>query len=172
MKRDEDILELIKNRRSVRKFQLDREITVETLKSIITAGSFAPSGHNNQPWRFVLVKDKELKSKISKFTNYGSIVNSANALIAVFFHHPDSYDRDKDLMAIGACIQNMLLYITSLGLGSVWLGEILKNKERVRELLNIPPEDELMAVIALGYPAFIPKPTSRKPVEELIINVY
>lgn len=172
MKGNNEILEVIKKRRSIRKFEVDKDIPIEIIESIISAGSFAPSGHNNQPWRFAIIKDRALKLKISELSAYGSIIKSANTLIAVFFHHPDSYDRDKDLMAIGACIQNMLLYITSLGLGAVWLGEILKNKEKVRELLNIPPEGELMAVIALGYPAFIPKPTSRKSVEELIINVY
>lgn len=172
MSENNDIFEVIKNRRSVRKFQADKHIPADTLKQIISAGSFAPSGHNNQPWRFVIVRDKDLKTKISELTTYSSIVKSADVLIAVFINHPDSYDRDKDLMAIGACIQNMLLYISSIGLGAVWLGEILKNKVKVREILKVDADNELMAVIAIGYPAHSPRFPGRKSVEELILNVY
>lgn len=166
------IFEIIKNRRSIRKFEPEKKIDSSVLKKIIETGSFAPSGHNNQPWRFSIIRDKELKEKISKLTAYGSIVKSADTLIAVFMDHESSYDRDKDLMAIGASIQNMLLYISALGLGAVWLGEILKNKEKVREILNVDSKKELMAVIALGYPAHSPKFTGRKSVEELILNEY
>jgi nitroreductase len=63
------------------------------------------------------------------------------------------YDRTKDIQAVGACIQNMLLTIHSLGLGGVWLGEILKNKEKVGELLGAGKDLELMAVVAFGHPA-------------------
>lgn len=167
-----DILDVIKNRRSIRKFDKDKKISSDTIKDIISAGSFAPSGHNNQPWRFVIIEDKDLKLKISGLTTYSSIIKSADTLIAVFLNHPDSYDRDKDLMAIGACIQNMLLYISSIGLGAVWLGEILKNKEKVRDILGVDTENELLAVIAIGYPIHVPKSPGRKSVEELILNVY
>jgi nitroreductase len=58
----------------------------------------------------------------------------------------------KDVQAVGACIQNMLLTIRSIGLGGVWLGEILKNKQKVEELLGAGEDLELMAVVALGHP--------------------
>ncbi len=58
----------------------------------------------------------------------------------------------RSIRAVGASTQNMLLTVHSLGLGGVWLGEILKNKEKVGELLGAGKELELMAVIALGFP--------------------
>jgi len=172
MNGNNEILEVIKNRRSIRKFETDKEIPPNIIKEIILAGSFAPSGHNNQPWRFVIIRDNDKKQKLSQLTAYGNIVKSSNTLIAVFINHKHSYDRDKDLMAIGACIQNMLLYITSIGLGAVWLGEILKNKDKVREILDISADNELMALLALGYPAQNPKSPGRKSVEELILSEY
>jgi nitroreductase len=60
---------------------------------------------------------------------------------------------DEDVLAVGASIQNMLLTIHALGLGGVWLGEILKNKDKVKELLGADQDLELMAVVALGYPS-------------------
>jgi nitroreductase len=147
-----DAFELIKTRRSIRKFT-DESVPDEMIDKIIEAGIWAPSGMNNQPWKFAIIKDRNLKTKISQLTHYSKIILGANVLIAVFLDHSLSYDRTKDVQAIGACIQNMLLFIHSVGLGAVWLGEILKNKDKVLELLGGPKELELMAVIALGYPA-------------------
>ena len=72
--------------------------------------------------------------------------------IAVFLDHLRVYDRTKDVQAVGASIQNMLLTIHSMELGGVWLGEILQNKEKVGELLRVDKDLELMAVVALGHP--------------------
>ena len=146
-----EIFELIKTRRSIRKFT-DEPVSDETLNKIIEAGTWAPSGLNNQPWKFAVVKDDGLKEQISRLTRYSKIILSANALIAVFLDNAESYDRTKDCQAIGACMQNMLLTIHSMGLGAVWLGEILKSKDKVRELVGGSEDLELMAVVALGHP--------------------
>jgi nitroreductase len=147
-----DVFELIKSRRSIRKFT-DKPVFDDMIHKIIEAGRWAPSGMNNQPWKFAIIKDKDIKTRISKLTHYSKIVQSADTLISVFLDRVESYDRTKDIMAIGACIQNMLLYIHSEGLGAVWLGQILANKEKVLELAGGSKDLELMAVIALGYPA-------------------
>jgi len=147
-----DIFELIKTRRSIRKFT-EKNIDDEMINKIIEAGTWAPSGLNNQPWRFAVIKDAELKQEIATLTHYSKVVLSANVLIAVFLDTASSYDRTKDVQAVGACIQNMLLFIHSVGLGAVWLGEILKNRESVLSIVDGPKDFELMAVIALGYPA-------------------
>ncbi len=147
-----DIFELIKTRRSIRKFT-NEAVSDEIINKIIEAGIWAPSGMNNQPWKFAVIRDNELKTKISGLTHYSKIVLSANVLIAVFLDHSLSYDRTKDSQAIGACIQNMLLFIHSTGLGAVWLGEILKNKDKVLKLVHGSEDLELMGVIACGYPS-------------------
>lgn len=156
-----DAFELIKSRRSIRQFT-DEPVSDEIIDMIIEAGIWAPSGKNNQPWKFAVIRDKELKSRISGLTHYSKIVLSADILIAVFLDSSLSYDRTKDTMAIGACIQNMLLMIHSMGLGAVWLGQILKSKVEVLELLENPEGLELMAVIAIGYPASEGKTGHRK----------
>jgi len=147
-----DAFELIKTRRSIRKFT-DEPVSDDIIYRVIESGTWAPSGMNNQPWRFAVIRDNALKAEISGLTHYSKIVKGANVLIAVFLDNSLSYDRTKDTQAIGACIQNMLLYIHSIGLGAVWLGEILKSKDRLIELVEGPKECELMAVIALGHPA-------------------
>ena len=147
----EEILELIRGRRSVRRFQ-ERPVEQKMVERILEAGRWAPSGRNNQPWRFVVVRDVEMKKRIAAYTKYGSVIEGAAVIIPVFIHRPSMYSEVKDYQSVGACLQNMLLMAHAQGLGAVWLGEILKNAEAVRDTLGLGSELELMAVIALGWP--------------------
>jgi len=163
------MLDAIRQRRSIRSYS-DRPVDDATVDRIIEMGSWAPSGLNNQPWRFVIVRDPGLRKELADCTKYGRIILNAPVCIAVFLDQTKSYDRVKDLQAIGACIQNMLLAIHHLGLGAVWLGEILNKKEQVASLLQVSADLELMAVVALGYPAESKGGGSRKSIEELIVD--
>jgi len=145
------LLDEIRSRRSVRKYR-NETVTDQQINEILEAGRWAPSGMNNQPWRFVVIKDKTFKTKLSAMTNYSGIVSGSDFCVAVFYNSPAGYHRDKDIMSIGACIQNMLLYAHHIGIGSVWLGEILKNKDKISEILGINQSNEFMALIAFGYP--------------------
>lgn len=162
------ILNLIKSRRSVRKFKKTK-ISVKTVKKILEAGQWAPSGLNNQPWRF-MVLEKDRKDSLAKFTHCSHIIKSANKVILVFLDKKSSYNYEKDLMATGACIQNMLLYIHCQKLGACWLGEILNKRTKIKKLLKLNRNLELQAVIALGKPFIYSKKGKRKELESLIIN--
>ena len=164
-----DAMEAIKTRRSVREFT-DRDVDDKMTEEIIDAGRWAPSGLNNQAWRFIIVRNKDTKEKLSKLTHYGDIIKKAQVLIVVFLDADAMYDRTKDVQSIGACIQNMLLALHSSGLGGVWLGEILKNKEMVNKVLEAPDSYELMAVVALGYPADKKRTSKRKGVSDLVFR--
>lgn len=163
-----DILETIKSRRSIRKFG-ESPVSEDQLEKILEAGRWAPSGLNNQPWRFAVIRDDGLRDKFSRLTHYSGIIKSSQLLITVFLDNSVSYDRTKDVQAAGACIQNMLLEAHSLGLGGVWLGEIIRSKEQIREMLGLKKDLELMAVIALGSPAESPKDGKRKELRDLIV---
>jgi len=147
-----DTMKLIKSRRSVRKFGPDVP-DAGFIDHVLEAGAWAPSGLNNQPWSFAVVTDASTREKISELTHYSKVVNAAPVLVCVFLDGDKTYDRTKDCQAIGACIQNMLLYIHSEGMGAVWLGEILKNKDKVEAVLGAPEGHELMAVVAIGRPS-------------------
>lgn len=164
------MLELIRKRRSIRKYR--KEVLKDNdIESVLDAGRWAPSGLNNQPWRFLVIKDKAVKEGLAEHTKYGMIINDAPCALVVCLDLEASYHRDKDLMAIGACIQNMLLEIHSCGLGACWLGEILSKKEEVARFLALDKKLEIMAVIAVGYPdEMIPKGW-RKPLTSLLIRL-
>ena len=163
------MLKEIKTRRSIRKFTTD-EVDDKTIDVIIEMGTWAPSGIDNQPWRFVVVEKKELLNSLAQQTRYSHIVKNAPVCIAVFLDHNDVYHREKDIQSVGACMQNMLLTIHHLGLGGVWLGEILNNREKVERLLETPKNLELMAMVALGHPAEKKTKGSRNPLEHFIIR--
>lgn len=162
-----ETIEAIKSRRSVRGFAHE-SVSDEVIVQILEAGRWAPSGLNNQAWRFIVVRNRDTKLELSKLTDYGHTINNAPVLIVVFLDKDHMYHYTKDVQSIGACIQNMLLAIHSMGLGAVWLGEILKNKELVNKVLEAPDSYELMAVVALGHPAKKERASERKSLKELV----
>lgn len=130
---------------------LDKDIPRLQIRRILDAGRWAPSGLNNQPWRFLVIKDKTLKTQISNLTECSYIIKRANCAVLVFLDKNSSYDKIKDIQAVGACIQNMLLSASESGICSCWIGQVLNQKSKVNKLLNINSRYELMAAIALGY---------------------
>ena len=163
---ENEVLKAILTRRSVREYTPEVP-SDEQVKTILEAGIWAPSGLNNQPWRFIVVRASETRLKISEFTHYKRIVESAPVLICCFMDFEGSYHREKDLMAMGACHENILLATHSIGLGGVWLGEILKSKDEIRDLLGVPESWELTAVLAIGHPKPKDRNSTRKPLSEV-----
>ncbi len=164
-----DLLEAIYTRRSIRQYTAE-PVVREQLLEIIRAGTWAPSGLNNQPWRFVIVRGEEIKRELAALTRYHTVIDTAPACIAVFIDRGTMYHEAKDHQAMGACLQNMLLAAHALGLGAVWLGEILKNGPAVRSLLGLSEQFDLMAVIAVGHPAKTDRSSSRKGLSEVLLK--
>jgi nitroreductase len=163
------ILDAIHQRRSIREYT-EAPVEAEKLREIVRAGCWAPSGLNNQPWRFVTITNRRVGALLAGLTRYGHIVKAAPALIAVYLDSREMYNEEKDHQAAGACIQNMLLAAEALDLGAVWLGEILNRREEVNQLLELSDDYRLMAVIALGHPAHRQQKSQRKPLAELLIK--
>jgi nitroreductase len=165
-----ELFDAIRSRRSVRQF-LPEAVPTELLEAVVEAARWAPSGLNNQPWRFHIVQSREILEGLGRCTRYGHVLRSARAAIAVFLDREASYHREKDCQGVGACLQNMLLAAHGLGLGACWLGEILNRRDEVEKLLGAPDSCELMAVVAFGYPAREHQgQAERLPGEQLIIG--
>ncbi len=163
------VQQAIYNRRSRREFTAD-PVDKSIIEAILKAGIWAPSGLNNQPWRFVVITDASTIKQLSETTHYTHIVAGAPVLIGVYLDADSMYDAVKDYQAIGACIQNMLLAIEECGLGGVWLGQILKNRDDVNRILGVESRYELMAVLALGHPAKTDQQSNRKPLADFILK--
>ena len=163
-----ELLEGIYTRRSVRDFT-DEPVSRETVLELLKAGSWAPSGLNNQPWRFVVVQGEEKRLALAQLTKYRHVIAGAPVAIAVFCDREAMYNDMKDRQGIGACLQNMLLAAHALGLGAVWLGEIVKSAAEVRALLGLAESMELMAVVAVGHPARTNQRSTRKKLTDLLL---
>jgi len=164
-----ELLEGIRTRRSVRSFT-DEPVAREQVLEVITAGTWAPSGMNNQPWRFAVAADPAVRARLAKLTRYGKVVAGAPVCIGVFLDREASYHEVKDHQGMGACIQNMLLAAHGLGLGAVWLGEILRSAAEVRAVFGLPETLELMAVVALGHPAGPVRAPARRGLDEVLLR--
>lgn len=164
-----ELIELIKNRRSVREFTEER-INEDLIEKILDAGRWAPSGLNNQPWKFIIIRDQNTINEVAKYTKYKDTISSSKLLIVVFLDKENSYSYVKDIQAIGACIQNMLLFIHELGLGACWVGEILNQSEKLNRYLRVKDNLELMAVLAIGHPIKKERKSSRRDIQDLVIE--
>jgi len=144
-------LEFIKTRKSVRNF-VEGKISRNTILDVLECARWAPSGRNNQPWRIHVVTHITVKSLLAELTEDSSIIKSAFLSLVIFLDLERSYDKVKDLQAIGAFMQNILLAVHATSkLGAVWLGEILNKKEKVNNIFKLSTTKyELMGVIAVG----------------------
>ncbi len=168
---DTPVIDAIRKRRSIREYT-DEPVDRQVLHAIVEAGIWAPSGLNNQPWRFVVITDPDIRARLAEQTHYHHIVRAAPACIAVYLDVEAMYDDVKDHQAAGACIENMLLAAEAYGLGAVWLGQILKNKAKVNAILGLDDRYDLMAVIAIGHPAHRNQRSTRHPLEHFILKEY
>ena len=153
-------------RRSVRVYS-DKAVDVSLLRDIVEAGIHAPYGRN-QIWRFALLTEARLINEIAELTIYKKFVSTAKALLVVFHDQSLGYHEIKDAQTMGACIQNMLLCAHDLGLGAVWIGEILKNEAAVSAICGAPDNYKLSAVLSLGWPAKDGVYEQRDPLDQVI----
>ena len=146
-----DVIDAIKNRRSVRIYT-DQEIDKEEILKIIESAVYAPSGKNLQPWRFKILRDKNVITRISSLIDSGKWLQRANCIIAVYLDASKSYDVIKDNQSCGAAIQNMMLAAYSLGISSCWVGEITNCEHEANSILNVDNSNyKLCGLVSLGY---------------------
>ena len=154
-----DILEVIKTRRSVRRYKSE-PISEDQIDRILEAGRWAPSAGNSQPWKFTVIKSKEVKNNLAEALSTGRHIANAPIGIAVMVNPEASIHSIEDGTA---AMQNMILEAHSLGLRVNGIGIYgTEQEERGKEVLDIPKEEQLLFVIAIGHPAESPHRTRRK----------
>lgn len=163
-------LELLFRRVSIRKFQ-PKEIEEKTIRLILEAGNAAPSAGNLQARDFVVVRDPNVKNELAKASLRQMFIAQAPVVVVVCANYPRSmrvYGERGKLYAeqdATAAVENILLAVTALGLGAVWVGAF--EEQKVSQILGLPPHVRPMAIIPIGYPAEQPARKSRYPIEEL-----
>ncbi len=155
------LLDLIKHRKSVRNF-LDRPVEREKIMLCLEAARLAPSTSNSQPWRFVVVDDKQLKNKLCDAAFGGlyfinSFCKTAPVIVVIISEKSKFLTRIGGmfrgvkyyLIDIGITGEHFVLQAEELGLGTCWIGWF--NERAVKSVLNIPQHKKIDVLIALGY---------------------
>ncbi|MCX6321339.1 MAG: nitroreductase family protein [Bacteroidia bacterium] len=172
------ILELIISRQSDRKYS-DKPVEKEKLDRIIEAGRMAPSACNAQPWKFIVVTEPMLISKIAeaasaKLIGMNTFVAQAPVQIIVVREKPNMSskvgstikNKDYSLIDIGIASENICLQARAEGIGSCIIGWF--DEKMLRKLLVIPRSKRVELIITIGYSLSDHREKKRKPPEETI----
>jgi nitroreductase len=169
-----DVFRNIYTRRAVRDYRPD-DVPDDILRELIKAGTYAPSAVNRQPWRFVVIKDRDMICRLSARAKKMLLENAEKAtdphvkqllnamrmpefnifhnapVLVLIFAAPDAYSPEYDC-ALAA--ENMMLAARSLGIGSCWIGfgMPLGSDREVLDELKVPANHKLIAPLIFGYP--------------------
>lgn len=182
-----DTLRAIRERRSVRGYTT-KGVSREIIEEVLEAGRLAPSAKNRQPWRFLVTRgavkdgvaslmeeyieehdDEARMRKIghaSSVKSTAAVIRQAPVLILVFRDNDENWVKG-DYLSIGACVENMCLRATDLGLGSLWIRDVIRVADKVTEAFGCSNE-ELVCGLVLGYASRSLKPTRKKELSEMV----
>lgn len=170
--------ETIEYRRSIRKYK-DMDVSNKLIEDLVDCARLAPSAKNRQPWKFLVIRnitknqiadimlerEKILKTKNSVKAT-AKVIKEAPILILVFKKYDDNFIIG-DSLSIGGAIENICLRATDLGLGSLWIRDIVYTQKEIAKLVGY--EDmELISAISIGYPDENPKQRPRKELNEVL----
>lgn len=175
-------LELAKNRRSIRKYKPE-PINPKVLNRVLETARLAPSGNNSQPWRFIVVRNNEVKKRLFEVAGRQPWILKAPVIIAIIADITDKLRPEfraekpciddpkhrevlvKSVRDATIAADHLVMAATDEGLGSCWIA--LFEQEDIRPVLGVPEHCYVVAIITLGHLAETPKPSSRKPLSEI-----
>ena len=182
-----ETLKSIEERRSIRGYTKEK-VSRKIVEDILNCGRLAPSAKNRQPWYFVIVENN-IKDKIADMMvdytinnddtierkNLGcassvnptaNIIKQAPILVLIFREKNENWIVGDNL-SIGACVENMCLRATDLGIGSLWIRDTVYVADEVARMLG-HKDMELNCALALGYASQSPKQRPRKELKDIM----
>jgi nitroreductase len=166
-----DVLSAVKDRRSIRNFQ-KRDISKDILDKLIDALILAPSAGNLQSRKFYFVIDEGLKRQIAAAALHQDFISEAPVAIVcctdsrIGRHYGQRGTELYSIQDVSASIMAMMLVAIENELGTCWVGAF--REDEVSRLLILPDNLRPVSIVPLGYPARIPRPTSRVSKEEAV----
>jgi nitroreductase len=163
-----NVMEAIRARRSVRAYQ-DRLVEEDKLNCVLEAGRLAPSAKNLQDWKFLVVRDKVRRKKLSIAAMEQPYVAQAPVVIAAcgteteYIMPCGQYTYPID---VAISVDHMSLEAVSQGLGTCWIGAF--HEDQVKKILGIPEKIRVVVMLTLGYPAETHTARPRKRLEEIV----
>jgi len=156
-------MDLVSERRSVRKYK-DTPVSREDVRTCIEAARRAPSAHNIQPWRFIVIDDEETKKglcaeacsgiyKNTRFIAHAPVIVVLLAKLDLVVNRIARAIQGTHyyLLDVGIAGEHLVLQARELGIGTCWIGWF--NARRTRRYLGLPPNYRVVSLISMGYPA-------------------
>jgi nitroreductase len=169
-----NLLETIKNRRSIRKFQ-KKEIPEKIIDQLIEALIWAPSAGNLQSRKFYFVFNQEIKEKLVRAALEQNFIAQVPLVVVGCADEKTALrygERGKNLYSVcdvATSIQNLMLLAAEKGLGTCWIGAF--DEKEVSKILNLPENLRPIAIIPVGYPAEKPKALPRVSKEKAVVKL-
>jgi nitroreductase len=160
-----ETLESVLQRRSVRHFS-SRDVDDAMIMKILDIARHAPSAMNAQPWRFMVIRNRNTLEKLANVEWWSKPIGRAPVAIAILSNPEESLMPLEDGVIVA---DHITLIARDMGLGTCWIG--LFNRDDVKEILGVPKDWLVITVMPIGYPSERgwPPPRGRKPLEELLI---
>jgi len=148
-----DAMQAILGRRSIRRYT-PKPVPEEVVAELLHAAMAAPSAGNEQPWHFIVLRDRNILDAIPNFHPYSAMVKHASVAIVVCGDLSREKFKGFWVQDCSAATENLLLAATAKGLGAVWTA-LYPMEDRVsgmRKLLGLPEQIIPLSLIPLGYP--------------------
>jgi nitroreductase len=170
-----DFEKLVLNRQSDRRYLPD-SVDRKDIEKCLEAARMAPSACNSQPWKFVVVDDREkleIMAEAAEGFGMNKFAKNAPVIVAVVLEKMNASARlgslikrkDYCMLDLGMAVEHFCLQAADLGLGTCIMGWF--DERRVSRLLNIPGRKRIPLLISLGHPNNMTRRKVRKPVEEI-----
>ena len=155
-------MDSVNKRRSTRKFT-DEPISREQIKELLKAGMCAPSAHNQQPYRFIVIENQDKKEAIAAFHPYGKAMTEAAFGVLVYFDETVLKSPAFVQQDCAAAVENMLIKATDMGIGGCWIGVYPNEKivTMLQELFDMKNQDKPFALVSFGMPESIKEANDR-----------
>ena len=163
------VFEAIKQRRSIRKYKSEI-IPEEKLRNVLEAGRLAPSARNIQEWRFVVVRDKSLISKIMKAANNQEFIESADTVIVgcgVVTDYVMRCGQTAYPIDVSIALTQMTIQAMEEGLATCWVGSFYE--DQIKAILGIPANVRIVQMLTLGYPDERPEARPREEFDKIFM---
>lgn len=163
-----NVYQAVETRRSVREYRED-PVLDDSLKRIMTAASLAPSAHNAQEYKFVIVRDKGRKKELVKAAMGQKFIATAPVVIAAVSLNPEAImdcEVPQYPVDVAIAVDHITLAATEEGLGTCWIGAF--NQEEVKKVLGVPKQYKVVVLLTIGVAYDEPEPKSRKELRLLV----
>ena len=139
-----EVFECVSTLSSIRSYR-QKEVPESVIMEVLEAGRLAPSAHNDQPWEFVLIRDKSRLQEMKEFCISGSFITQVDFAVVVVTNPSSKWHEIDSTRAV----QNMVLTAWSHKLGSCWIGRL--DKKELMKYLGVPENLNILTVLPFGY---------------------